>query len=126
MKLQQKSILQQNIETIEETIQTTLRAVSSAVHALNLAYKALWELPDDQLTELLQHLLTTGKLEEVFTSHYISAINLNQILDNGEYGGVRAVAVAGREFTIDQFGTVALVVPVVEEVVEPVVKEPVI
>jgi len=124
MKLIQKTTIQQNIESIESAANTAINATASAVHALNNSHRVFWGLPDNELVELLQYLLNEGKLQEVFNKHYVSATNLNQILDNGEYDGVRAIATVGRAFEISELGVVSLVVPppVVEE--EEVVVEP--
>jgi NurA-like 5'-3' nuclease len=111
MNITSKTTLQSNIEKIEAAANTAILATASAVHALNNSYNTLWGLNDDELTELLQYLLNEGKLLEVFTKHYVAATGLNKILDDGEYDGVRAIAVAGREFEIDEFGTLTLVVP---------------
>ena len=63
----------------------------------------------DSLEDVLQELLNTGKLQELFVNHYTTATGLNGIQDATGYSGVRAMAVAGREFVIDENGKVTLV-----------------
>jgi hypothetical protein len=118
MKLTNQTTIQTNLQKIENTAKDFLRTVVAATQSLNNSYYSLWKLPDDQLTEVLQHLLNEGKLEEVFTKHYIAATSLNYILDDGEYVGVRAIAVAGREFEVSEEGVLTLVPLPVVEVIE--------
>lgn len=89
-----------DIQTIEEASATFSNAVNSAIFTLNLAYDALWKLPDDRLVAVLQKLYDAGKLIELFVNHNFSAVNLNEIQDKAGADGPRAIAVAGREFTI--------------------------
>jgi len=128
MKLIQKTTIQQNIESIESAANTAINATVAAVHALNNSHSVFWSLPDEELVELLQYLLNEGKLQEIFNEHYVAAVNLNQILDGGEHGGVRAIASVGRAFEVDEFGTVTLVYPPIEEPIvdpEPVEEPPI-
>jgi hypothetical protein len=118
MKLTNQTTLQTNLLKIENTAKDFLRTVVAATQSLNNSYYSLWKLPDDQLTEVLQHLLNEGKLEDVFTKHYIAATSLNNILDGGEYVGVRAIAIAGREFEISEEGVLTVVPLPIPEVVE--------
>jgi hypothetical protein len=118
MKLINKTVIQQNVERIEAAANTAILATASAAHALNNSHSVFWGLPDNELTELLQYLFDEGKLQDIFNRHYIAAMGLNDILDNGEYDGVRAIAVVGRAFEISEGGIVSLVLPVEEEVVE--------
>lgn len=111
MNIKPKTQLDKNFEKIDEATNTTLLAVNGAVHALNNSYWALWNLPDDELKAALQDLLNIGKLQEVFEKHYLTATNLNAILDVAEFGTVRAIFVPAREFVIDENGIVDLVVP---------------
>ena len=48
---------------------------------------------------------------------------MNKILDDGEYVGVRAIAVAGREFEVSEEGVLTVVPLPVVEVVEPEIIE---
>lgn len=89
-----------DIQSIEEASATFSNAVNAAIFALNLAYDTLWALPDDRLTAVLQRMYDAGKLIELFTDHNFSAVNLNEIQDKAGASGPRAIAVAGREFTI--------------------------
>jgi len=124
MKLQQKTTLQQNIEKIETANNTTLLAVSAAVSALNNSYKSFWNLPDAELLELLQYLFGNGKLQEVFTNHYIAATSLNAILASAGYGGSLAIATAAREFEVTD-GVISLVEVVSEDENDGVEQDPV-
>jgi hypothetical protein len=116
MKLIQKSKTQQNIESIESAANTAILAAASAAHALNNSYNTFWNLPDDELEELLQYLLNEGELFNIFKKHGESATALNKILEDGGYEGVRAIDKITREFTIDEFGTLKLVVPIEPEI----------
>lgn len=103
-----KTQLEKDIQAIEDASATFSNAVNAAIFALNLAYDALWKLPDDRLVAVLQRLYDAGKPIELFTDHNFSAVNLNEIQDKAQASGPRAIAVAGREFTIVD-GVVSLV-----------------
>lgn len=114
MKLITKTPLQQNIESIESAANTAILAAASAVHALNNSFNVFWDLPDDELTELLQYLLDQGELINVFRKHGESAVALNKILDDGEYTGIRAISEISRKFIINEFGKIVLVYQSIE------------
>lgn len=103
-----KTQTEKDIQIIEDASATFSNAVNAAIFTLNLAYDALWKLPDDRLVAVLQRLYDAGKLMELFTDHNFSAVNLNEIQDKAQANGPRAIAVAGREFTIVD-GVISLV-----------------
>jgi hypothetical protein len=111
MTITKKTTLQLNIEAIERSANTAVLAAASAAHSLNNSFNVFWNLPDDQLTELLQHLFNEGVLMSIFQKHAEAAAMLNKILEDGEHTGVRAIDKITREFTIDESGIVSLVVP---------------
>ena len=120
MQLINKTTTTQHLLTIEKQASKINNLVSATIAALNNSYKYLWGLPDAELQAVLQELLNTGKLEELFVNHYTAATSLNTIQDNTGASGARAIAVAGREFEIDEFGTLT-VVPLPEP--EPIIEE---
>lgn len=115
MNILTKTQIDLDIQAIEAATNSFANAIDSAIVTLNIAYDALWKLPDDRLTAVLQKLWDSGKLIELFTNHNFSAVNLNEIKDKAHSFGTRAIAVAGREFTIDQNGIVTLIQPQIEE-----------
>lgn len=108
MNIIPKTQIEIDIQAIEDASATFSNAVNAAIFTLNLAYDALWKLPDDRLVAVLQRLYDAGKLMELFTDHNFSAVNLNEIQDKAQASGQRAIAVAGREFTIVD-GVISLV-----------------
>ena len=100
MKLSNKSQLDNDIEMLEASASQSLSIIVAAAITLNNSYRSSWNLPDNRLEPLLQRLLDDNKLEEVFTKHHIAATALNTILEAEESTSQRAIAVAGREFTI--------------------------
>lgn len=117
-----KTQTEKDIQAIEDASSTFSNAINAAIFTLNLAYDALWKLPDDRLVNVLQRLYDTNTMIELFTDHNFSAVNLNEIQDRTHLSGPRAIAVAGREFTIVD-GVVALVYPPVPEVLQEVIEE---
>jgi hypothetical protein len=96
--------------------------VIAAKDELNRAHSQTWNLPDDRLLAILQELYNRGKLEEVFTNHYIAATSLNAILTSAGYGGSLAIATAAREFEVTD-GVISLVEEEVVEEIEEVEEE---
>ena len=124
MKLLQTTTTENHLLKIEQHVQKTNRMINAAINSLNEGYNYLWGLPDNELQDVLQTLLNAGKLQALFENHYITATSLNTIQDNTGAGGARAIAVAGREFEIDEFGTLTIV-PLPEPIVEePPIEEP--
>ncbi len=126
MKLLQSDKTTEHILKIQEYAETTNRAINAAIVALNNAYNYSWNLPDDELRDVLQMLLDNGKLQELFQNHYITATALNTIQNSTGYIGDRAIAVAGREFTIED-GVITLVaLPTPQSELESSFEEPII
>ena len=124
MNLLNKTTTQTHILQLEKFADTENRAIAAAISVLNNSYHYLWSLPDNELVDVLQELLNTGKLQSLFENHYVTAINLNAIQDNTEYSGPRAIAVAGREFEVSPEGIVSLVYPPEPEIIEEPPIEP--
>jgi len=118
MNLTNKTQTDKDIEMLEASASQSLRVVVAAAQTLNRSYHEAWSLPDERLEPLLQQLLATDKLTEVFTKHQTAATALNVILDSEGYAGERAIAVAGREFTVDADGVLTLT-PLPEPEPEP-------
>jgi len=132
MNIIPKTQTEKDIQAIEDAAATFSNAINSAIFTLNLAYDALWKLPDDRLVAVLQRLYDTNTMMELFDDHNFSAVNLNQIQDRTHASGLKAISVLGREFTIVD-GVVSLVYPpapepiVIEEQLpseEPVIETP--
>jgi len=120
MNLLNKTTTQSHILKLEKFAETENRAIAAAISVLNSSYRYLWGMPDDELQAVLQELLNTGKLQDLFMNHYVAATSLNTIQDSSSYHGDRAIAVAGREFEVSEEGIVT-VVPIFvpeEEIVE--------
>jgi hypothetical protein len=129
MNLTNKTQTDKDIEMLEDSASQSLRIVIGAAQTLNRSYRSAWSLPDERLQPLLQQLLVTDKLTEVFTKHQTAATALNVILDSEGYAGERAIAVAGREFTVDADGVLTLApIPELEPIFveEPIVEEPIV
>jgi len=100
---------------LESDLSNISRAASSTtwygqllVQSMNSAHAAVWSLPDDRLTAVLNHLgpQTVGGLVQLQSA---TATALNQSLDAAQDTGPRAIVSPSREFTWD--GTNAVVVP---------------
>jgi hypothetical protein len=121
MKLLNTTTTERHLLKIEQCIKKTNRLVAASIAALNEGYYYLWSLPDEELQEVLQTLLDNGKLQELFTNHYLTAVSLNEIQDRTDAYGGRAIAAAGREFIIED-GQIVLIIsetPEIEEDDEP-------
>jgi len=120
MNLTSKPRAQINADKVERAGNTALLAAAAAVSALNNAHKVFWSHSEEELAELLQHLLDAGELVNVFERHLLAATGLNEILDANGYTGRRAVTAAGREFEVTPEGVLTLVpLPVPEPKIIP-------
>ena len=126
MNIIPKTQTEKDIQAIEDASATFSNAINAAIFTLNLAYDALWKLPDERLVAVLQRLYDTNTMMELFEDHNFSAVNLNEIQDRTHQSGPKAIAVVGREFTIVD-GVVSLVYPPEPEVIiQPVIEEPIV
>jgi len=123
MNLTPKTRAQINADKVERAGNTALLAAAAAVSALNNAHKVFWSHPEEELAELLQHLLDAGTLAEVVERHLLAATGLNEILDANGYTGRRAATAAGREFEVTPEGVLTLV-PLAVPKPEPVLETP--
>lgn len=120
MNIIPKTQTDKDIQAIEDASSTFSNAINAAIFTLNLAYDALWKLPDDRLVNALQRMYDTktydeageetgNALFELFTDHNFSATNLNEIQARTHASGIKAIDVLGRQFAIDANGVVSLV-----------------
>lgn len=79
MFTQPKTKLQINLENLDRYANQIPEIISYLIQNLNESYWQLWCLPEDELTEVLQHLLNSGKLSEVLTKHNVTGNALNDI-----------------------------------------------
>ena len=100
--------LEQDLSNIARAANGTTYYGQLLVTALNAAHAAVWSLPDDRLTAVLNHLgpeAVTG----LVALQAATATALNQSLDAAGDAGSRAVVQPGREFTWD--GSSVVLVP---------------
>lgn len=108
MNITEKTQTQTDIDNLEKRIGKTVSALEFTATQLNLAYYSIWNLPEDRLQALLQVLVNTGKLAEVFSVHAKSAAYLNELLEAaGEK--YRVITQAARQFEIGEDGIVSLI-----------------
>jgi hypothetical protein len=107
MNLNVKTQLQKDIEDLQAGIDRSTELVDQTVDSLNTTHRNLWNLDDDRLQALLQHLSDEGQLEDLLNTHASAAEDLNFL---AEHAGVNKIAIIGRgrEFTIADDGTVTL------------------
>lgn len=109
MKLTDKTQTQSNIEAIEKSAQTFANAINAAIYTLNASYKTLWDLPDNELEQVLNALSQNGKLQTLFEDHNFAANSLNSIAE--KIGGISSIAInsLGRELQIDNNGVISII-----------------
>jgi len=99
--------LEADLSNISRAANSTTWYGQLLVQSLNSAHSAVWSLPDDRLTAVLNHLgeqAVTG----LVALQSATASALNQSLDAAGDAGPRAIVQAGREFSWDG-GSVVLV-----------------
>jgi hypothetical protein len=107
MNITDKTQLQLNLDNLEKRVSKATQALQNAANTLNVAYDAVWGLPEDELLECLQELVNTNKFEQIFGIHENAATSINALLDAVGAAGVRAKVGAARAYTITD-GVVAL------------------
>ena len=92
--------LEQDLSNIARAANGTTYYGQLLVQSLNAAHAAVWSLPDDRLTAVLNHLgpeAVTG----LVALQAATATALNQSLDAAGDAGSRAVVQPGRDFSWD-------------------------
>ena len=103
--------LEQDISAISRAASGTTYYGQLLVLSLNNAHAAVWSLPDDRLTAVLNHLgeqAVTGLVQ----LQAATASALNQSLDAAGDTGPRAIVEPGREFSWDGDSVVLVPLPV--------------
>ena len=123
MNINNKTQLQQDLESIQNKIDSSEDAIGIAIDRLNDARKHFWSLPDDRLSGVLQYLHDNNKLDDLFISHRGYAVDLNSLAENHTEFTKRAAIGGSRDYTITD-GVIELADPVVEEPSDPITESP--
>lgn len=122
MNLIPKQQVDIDIANIEASANTFTNAINAAIFSLNNSHQALWSLPEDRLTAVLQKLYDNNELLSLFADHNYSAVSLNEIqVRSKNITANKAIDTAGRDFQIVD-GVVSLV-PIAEVIVEQLIEE---
>jgi hypothetical protein len=115
MKLISKTQTELNIEEIEKSAEMFANSINTSIILLNLAYKKLWDLPEDQLRDVLNTLAQNNRLQSLFEDHNFAVNSLNSIAS--KIGGIPTVAtsVVGNELQVDDNGSVTIVGQLITE-----------
>ncbi len=109
-----KTQLDLNLEKVEESIRKVAMSLNSTAMSLNMGWSTVWELPDDQLKEILQYLYDNNKFDDLLGLHHRAATSVNQLLD--KVGSqIRAKDYAGKPYKIEN-GLVSIEYPPVPEI----------
>jgi len=100
MNINNKTQLQQDLESIQNKIDSSEDAIAIAIDRLNDARKYFWGLPDDRLSGVLQHLHDSDELNNLFISHSGYAVDLNSLAENHTDIVKRAAIGRSRDYTI--------------------------
>jgi len=114
MNINTKTQLQKDLESIQGKIDFSEEAIGLAIDRLNEAHQHFWDLPDDRLSGVLQHLHDNDELDSLFAAHSGYAVELNAIATGHTEITKQALIGRNRDFTIS--GNV-VVLEVEEEVV---------
>jgi hypothetical protein len=109
MKLINKTKTVTNIEDIERSITAFSNAISSAAYMLNLSYNSLWNLPDDELEDVLNELSSNDNLQNLFEDHHFAANALNSIAEKiGIPNTTRAISAPAKQLNFDDSGIITV------------------
>jgi hypothetical protein len=104
--------LEQDLSSIARAANGTTYYGQLLVQSLNAAHAAVWSLPDDRLTAVLNH-LGPESVTGLIMLQAATATALNQSLDAAGDTGSRAVVNPSRQFSWN--GTDVVLVPLAEE-----------
>lgn len=104
--------LEKDLAEVQRSVDAAAYAVENLARALNRAHASVWQLPDDRLAALLNH-LGPAQVQSIFEAHQAIATAANAALDASNRTGIRALAVAGRETIVDGNGKISIV-PIVK------------
>ena len=99
MDIVNKTQLQQDLEQIQLDAVRSEEAIETAISKLNDTHRNFWNLPDDRLQAVLQHMVDGGILDAMFTAHLNTATALNALASDLDLNK-RAIVGASREFTV--------------------------
>ena len=99
--------LEQDLSNITRAANGTTYYGQLLVQSLNAAHAAVWSLPDDRLTAVLNH-LGADQVAALIALHSQTAAALNLSLDAAGDTGARAIVSPGREYTIAADGTITV------------------
>lgn len=112
--IKDKTKLDLNLEKVEQSIQKVVMSLNLTAASLNTAWSTVWNLPDDQLKEILQYLYDNNKFEDLLGLHHVAATSINQLLD--KVGSqIRAKDYAGKPYKIED-GLVSIEYPPAPEI----------
>jgi hypothetical protein len=119
---QPKTQLDQNLEAINEPMSLIENSARAICHNLNHAMDMFWNLPDEQLLEIM-NFKGPVEMNKIFTAHARNAENMNSLLADR---GVSPLALIGMRKPVvfnGETGLFEIDLPVGED---PIVEEPVI
>jgi hypothetical protein len=99
-----KTQLETDLANVQRAVDAASYSVASLASALDRAHAAVWQLPDDRLSALLNH-LGAAQVNAIFSAHQAIAVSVNAALDASASQAKRAKTTAGREFTVAEDGT---------------------
>ena len=123
MNISTKTQLQQDLESIQNKIDSSEDAIAIAIDRLNDARKYFWGLPDERLSGVLQHLNDSDELNPLFISHSGYAVDLNSLAENHTDIVKRAAIGRSRDYTITD-GVVELEVLPEDQPIDDVLDSP--
>jgi hypothetical protein len=120
----QKTQLEINLAAIDAPLVLVENCVKTAIHNLNDSFSKFWNLPDDQIEEIMNS-QGIEKLQSIFEAHFRYANEFNTLLENRGIDQPRAITSKPREITVDQNGIISLV-PLPTPEPQPSSEEPII
>ena len=99
--------LEQDLSNITRAANGTTYYAQLLVQSLNAAHSAVWTLPDDRLTAVLNR-LGADQVAALIALHGQTAAALNLSLDAAGDTGARAIVSPSREYTITAAGTITV------------------
>lgn len=97
-----------NLERVESPIILIERRMKANVHDLNDAYRALWDLSDEEIEEIVNS-QGIPWFTELLTQHATHAAMFNAILASRGISEPQAITGLPREFAVDESGVFHLV-----------------
>lgn len=118
-----QTTLQANLSKIDAPIQRIQKRIVACVNDLNESFRAFWNLPDEQINEILEY-HGVEATQAIFGAHNFNGAAFNKLLEDRGISTPRVILTPPRELEVVDGNLQVVPLPEPEVVVEePILEE---